>query len=368
MPESPYRRIAKKWDELPMRCPRKGDDYSPAFLQYLEACFPKEEAEIVAVLEVSPRLKSPAQAAEELGLPPDRVAAVLHRLADAYLINRIGGGYALPLIANMLNTLMLDEGKSDLALLSARLYQEYFIRDGFFKYYEGGIKETPVMRAIAVNETIRARSETINVEIAEDVVDEAPEGSLTLTRCPCRSRTEKLGIRECRDKFPVASCLMMGMSGIYFQGEGRGRKVEPAEAKNYLREMAGLGLVLTTDNFRDPNHLVICACCGCCCSQTRGVTRWNHPVAVNRANFLPRFSEECVGCGTCEKRCVFKAITLVEKKARVDETLCRGCGICVLGCKKGAVKLEAVEPARSHIFPTGRDLFRKIKAENHPAP
>ena len=57
MPESPYRRIAKKWDELPMRCPRKGDDYSPAFLQYLEACFPKEEAKIVAVLEVLPRLK-----------------------------------------------------------------------------------------------------------------------------------------------------------------------------------------------------------------------------------------------------------------------------------------------------------------------
>jgi ferredoxin len=159
---------------------------------------------------------------------------------------------------------------------------------------------------------------------------------------------------------------MMGMSGIYFQGEGRGRKVEPAEAKSYLREMAQLGMVLTTDNFRDPNHLVICACCGCCCSQTRGVIRWNHPVAVNRANFLPRFSEECAGCGTCAKRCIFKAITLVEKKARVDEKLCRGCGVCVLGCKKGAVKLEAVDPARSHIFDTGRDLFRKIKAENHP--
>lgn len=40
----------------------------------------------------------------------------------------------------------------------------------------------------------------------------------------------------------------------------------------------------------------------------------------------------CQGCGTCVKACASEAITLVDKKARIDEEKCIRCGYCAGEC------------------------------------
>ena len=47
-------------------------------------------------------------------------------------------------------------------------------------------------------------------------------------------------------------------------------------------------------------------------------------------------SDKCVGCKACMKiGC--PAISIVDKKARIDNTLCTGCGVCAQLCKFGAL-------------------------------
>jgi heterodisulfide reductase subunit A len=49
--------------------------------------------------------------------------------------------------------------------------------------------------------------------------------------------------------------------------------------------------------------------------------------------------ELCIGCRICEKLCPFSAITIENKKAKVNALLCKGCGLCVGGCPTGAMEL-----------------------------
>jgi electron transport complex protein RnfB len=49
-------------------------------------------------------------------------------------------------------------------------------------------------------------------------------------------------------------------------------------------------------------------------------------------------TEDCIGCGSCKKKCPYQAI-LGEKKKRhiIEPTVCRECGTCWYVCAKSAV-------------------------------
>ena len=50
------------------------------------------------------------------------------------------------------------------------------------------------------------------------------------------------------------------------------------------------------------------------------------------------WQEMCVGCGMCQKQCAHGAITITNRKAKIDHDKCVGCGRCVGAChKQGAV-------------------------------
>jgi heterodisulfide reductase subunit A-like polyferredoxin len=59
-------------------------------------------------------------------------------------------------------------------------------------------------------------------------------------------------------------------------------------------------------------------------------------------------TEQCMGCGLCEKVCAYKAITMedVNKRgetvtlAAVNPVLCKGCGTCAAACRCGAIRLN----------------------------
>jgi len=46
----------------------------------------------------------------------------------------------------------------------------------------------------------------------------------------------------------------------------------------------------------------------------------------------------CGGCGTCVLLCPFRAISMEEKRAKINEALCKGCGACASACPAGAIK------------------------------
>jgi electron transfer flavoprotein alpha subunit len=49
--------------------------------------------------------------------------------------------------------------------------------------------------------------------------------------------------------------------------------------------------------------------------------------------------DKCVGCGLCVKVCAYDAVSLVEKKAVLNER-CTVCGACVSACKYDAILIE----------------------------
>ncbi len=52
----------------------------------------------------------------------------------------------------------------------------------------------------------------------------------------------------------------------------------------------------------------------------------------------------CIGCGKCEKVCVFGAITIENNLAYIDSQKCKLCRKCVNECPTGAIKLVGMEP------------------------
>ena len=50
--------------------------------------------------------------------------------------------------------------------------------------------------------------------------------------------------------------------------------------------------------------------------------------------------DNCIGCKMCETVCIFGAIKVVDKKARVDESKCMACLSCCTICPNGALTIR----------------------------
>jgi len=209
---------------------------------------------------------------------------------------------------------------------------------------------------------VEHQQKILDTEEAHRIIE--AQSRLALVPCPCRTRTEKMGIRECAARNPVGSCIMMGNTALHFESVGLGRNVTAAEAKMYLDEMQEMGLVAITDNWAKKEHTIICSCCECCCSQVRGRTRWNNPHSMAPSNYVAEAGDDCVLCGTCVDRCFFGAIRLDDGVGRavVDPAKCMGCGVCSHGCPEETLKLRRVE--RSEPFPGPRELSLAVTREN----
>jgi len=360
-----YLEIAENIDRGAMGAPRTGDGFSPAFIEYLQLLYTPEEAEIVRHLKMPRQFLQAAEIAEESGRTEREVVEALEGLSRRGYVLGFGGVYALPEIPFLVNAHQFYDAVRPEDLKAAELYQQFFIRDGYYRNYESSAKGTPLTRVIPVEKSVENRQKILETEEAHEII--RAQSHLALVPCPCRTRTEKMGVRECGKNNPVGSCIMMGPVALYFQGLGLGKEVTADQAGQYLDEMQEKGLVAITDNWEAKDHTIICSCCTCCCSQVRGRTRWDNPGSLAPSNFVPEAGDACILCGACEEQCFFGALTLDEEQGRAvaDPALCVGCGVCTHACPEETLKLKRIE--RSTPFPGPKELFRQVAAENKGA-
>lgn len=272
--------------------------------------------------------------------------------------------YGFPQIPYLINiqSVFPEVGPHDLR--GAELYQQFFVDEKYSRYYESSDEGTALMRTISIEKELAPNEKILDTEEAHRIIDAA--AYVALMPCPCRMRTEKIGTRQCRDKHPVGCCINMGLLGMASVGLGMGRQVTHQEAKDYLDEQHAKGCVASTHNSDDNTSALICMCCGCCCSQTRGRIFWGNPDSIAPSNFFPMLDESlCDYCGKCVERCMFKAVTVDKesKKRWLDPELCVGCGVCIGECEPNALKLHRRERASWPKKP--RDLYDQIDRENY---
>ena len=363
-PNNPYDVIIDKMKEYPPGIPMRDGEVSPAFREYIILLITPEEAEIAQHLDIRPLPVE--EIAERIGKSPDETQQIMDRFTEEGLIHDVFGYSLFLVMPHLLNTGFKNSNANKrIGRKGAELFQQFFIEDKFYKRYESSDAGTPQSRVIPVDASIRTNNEVVATEEVHRIIDECTK-PIVITDCPCRGRTEILGTRECRDKFPIKeSCFQLGFFGEYFLRSGQGRELLVEEAHQIIDKNAKLGLIFTTDNTTDPNHQILCCCCGCCCSLLKGMTRFEdkNENCAGKANYLAASDKEkCKGCGVCVQRCVFEAIQLKDEKAQVDAGKCFGCGVCAVGCRTGAMKLERFD--RSHIYKNPMELMAKIHSEN----
>ena len=201
--------------------------------------------------------------------------------------------------------------------------------------------DTSLSRTLVQEKALDSLNSTIlPYEKISDIIRSYGGGAVQ--HCCCRQISQLLG-KSCAKKAPLDVCMSMGSVAEFLTRRGYARRASMDEMLKILDETEELGLVHITDNVRDDPQF-ICHCCGCCCEVLSGINRRGLPKSVEPSSFqVEVITEKCSGCGTCQKACQVRAISVAEDpeaRAVVDKTRCIGCGICVSRCEKKALSLE----------------------------
>jgi NAD-dependent dihydropyrimidine dehydrogenase PreA subunit len=320
-----YQRLAERLDSLPNGFPPAEDG---SHLRLLECLFTPEEAALAA--DLSPQVETPAALAARLGAEPGPLRARLKDMARKGLIaaGRGDGGLGYFLMPFVVGIYEMQSGRID-AELAAR-FEDYF-RSGFRKALA---VQPPFHRVVPVQESVRADITIAPYESALGILSRA--SAWGVTDCICRKQTALIG-RPC--PHPVDVCMVMSATAGAYHGSSGVRELSREEAIGVLRRAAEAGLVHSVANTME-GQWYICNCCTCSCGILRGMAEGGMASVISRSGFVCRVDEaSCDGCGLCETRCAFKAIT-VEGAARVEAIRCAGCGVCTVTCPNHALTLS----------------------------
>jgi ferredoxin len=196
-------------------------------------------------------------------------------------------------------------------------------------------------RLIQVDEDLDLRDleQVIPYSQARDIVLRNPSRIVAI-ECPCRAARPN----PC---LPTDVCLIVGepfASEFAERHPGRTRWITQAMAVEILRSEHARGHVHHAF-FKDAmlgRYYAICNCCSCCCGP---MEYWRHgtPMLASSGYVANVDGAACIGCGRCESRCQFGAISLVDGSAVVDDESCMGCGVCETTCVDDAIRLERRE-------------------------
>ena len=327
------------------------------WLEFLSLLYPPELAEVAVLLEIIPETISMRKLAKKLGRDKRELVEFLREPSKKFHFIILGGTIALPdptfmYDAPVISAYVEQSGQQkDLAKLSMKIFN-----DGWHEKWvmKEGVSR---MRVMAVPESVPSvdpgvKQITIDEEISVDKQIMPPDEIYSwldkfdfyaLMPCSCRNRMEVLGIRKCKDKYPIRTCVMVGKFGKMVNAFGD-EAIEPItkeQVMDIVRMGTEKGLIHCTDSGEE--ETILCSCCECCCSFQRSLREFDNPRAIVKARYYAVVdAEACVSCGTCKERCKFDAVNDSEK-AIIDPVKCVGCGLCTPTCPEGAISLRLRE-------------------------
>ncbi len=199
----------------------------------------------------------------------------------------------------------------------------------------------PFTRVIPVEASLDSgKVAVLAPENVRQIINDADK--IAVTKCTCRVTMKKCDA-------PVEVCLQINKGAQYTIDRGSGREVSKAEAMQIIEDTEKAGLVHVTMNKADVGHF-ICNCCGCCC-QSFTLLISDNVNLCDPSRYAPRVdTDACTGCGTCEDRCYFGAITVgADEVAQPNPDKCLGCGQCAIGCPEDAITM--VEERSADFIP-----------------
>lgn len=212
----------------------------------------------------------------------------------------------------------------------------------FADTYHGKVVPTKAAaQLVSINEEIRIDDleKIIPYTKARSIVMKNPDHIVAL-ECPCRTSREN----PC---LPLDVCLIIGepfATMVTDHHPKKARWISPAEAVEILKAERDRGHV-SHAFFKDAmleRFYAICNCCQCCCGAMQAYQNGT-PMLASSGYIAQVESHQCIGCGDCESRCPFGAITIEESTPVIQFSSCMGCGVCVSHCPEGAVSLVLCE-------------------------
>jgi len=348
--------IAKKLQKKSQSCPTdENGEPTETYLEYISLMYNPEAAKIVKHLSIFPSSTSPLKLSKKLGVNKKQIHSTLQEAASRGFVFRLGNRYSLsnPLMIHDAPFILEANYEHEDSKKFADLSRKYFEKEDYYKIWETSRSGNPRMRVLTVSEMIEPKDNIVPLEEVYHIIDQNED--FALIPCPCRLRKEIEGNRECKGKYPIHNCILLGplAHGVMDLEDEGVEKVDKERVKELTREAAELGLVHCTDNIAEQAN-ILCACCECCCGTIGGLTRYDNPRAIARANYISHVDDErCIGCGTCIERCKFGAIT-VEDIATINVDKCVGCGLCAVTCPESAITMQHMEreeiPSLSNIL------------------
>jgi electron transport complex protein RnfB len=320
--DSVYEQLAEALDKLPNGFPRTPSNVE---IRLLKKIFTPEEASLA--VKMSRSFETADAIAKRVGFPEKEAESRLAKMAKRGLLwnGKKGGKLSFRLAPFVVGIYEAQLESMDHEL--AHLVEEYLAEGGA----AGIMKPGPALhRVIPAQKAVK--SEWI---LPYDDVKAILLGSnmFRLRDCICRVQQDHIG-RKC--DFPVKTCLSFSSH----KGASSPDDISKEEALAFLDKTEEMGLVHTVSNVMKGVGYV-CNCCGCCCGILRGINEWGIENSVAHSNYYAVIDpDECVGCGTCRKRCQVHAISEQNSVSVVDVERCIGCGLCATGCPNGAAKLE----------------------------
>jgi len=301
-----------------------------------------DDADSVAVAEALPG--SVADIAARTGLNEERVRQIAQKLLRKGAISRVlakGDYYRLyPAMIELRDAVVImPDCPEELFELWEIIIKEEMPRivPVFNK-----LNLTPMLRVIPIEETVENSSRVLDADSARSIIRSAR--IITAIPCPCRTQAKHLGkTKDCIAPDGVNLCMQINGFAEAAIDRGVGEVLSTDEALRRLAVAEEAGLVHTVRN-NVKEDMFMCNCCPCCCT-----AMFLHNQAGFDASFAPsRFlaqvdADTCTGCGTCEEKCAFNAIT-VGDTAVIDRNKCMGCGNCVIVCPVEAIALQEARP------------------------
>lgn len=242
-------------------------------------------------------------------------------------------------------------------------FDDYTTSIGFGMDFLG--TKLPQMRTIPIGKSIPLESPVATFDEITGLIAGA-SGPFVIVECICRKKKQMQG-HPCKVTRRTETCLAMGDIAQTCLIGGVGREITREAAMAILDKNQKQGLVLQPSNTEKPEF--ICSCCGCCCGMLSLHQKLPKPLDFWSSNFQARLDISlCNGCGVCELRCQVKAIKLVGAplRAELDLNVCLGCGVCVPTCATKALSL--VKKEKITRPPKDREELNVILLENRKGP